>query len=361
MAAGWLQQAGLTLVELMVSIAISMTVLSGVVQVLVVSKSNFITERELATLQENARFALRILTDDLRMAGYTGCSATPLRYANSIRNSTTTWFLGNTGLQGFEHEAGINSFPTQFRSDTAADTDAVVVRRGEMTGLTLSGNHNANAASIPLNMAHSYKPGQIMVIASADCTQIGMFQMTGPANTNNHATTMVHNQGNANPSPGNCTKSLTGNFSCANTAGATATAYPQGSTIMEMRSDAYYVGSSETDATVPALFRERITLTGSTVGTAAEELVQGVENMQVLYGLDNAGNDGLADVYLKANHASMNWANVVTVRLVLRMRSVNPVYNNDFDHPEFEGIDDTDVSDRFMRQVISTTIQIRNS
>ena len=358
---GRLGQAGLTLVELMVSIAISMTVLGGAVQVLVVSKGNFVTGRELATLQENARFAMRLLSDEVRMAGYTGCSATPLGYANSIRNSAGIWYLGNTGLRGYEHEAGVNSFPAEFRSDTAADTDAIVVLRGEIAGLDLSGNHNASSATIPVNMAHSYQPGQIMVIVSADCTQVGVFQLTGPTNNGNDATSMNHNQGNANPSPGNCTESLTGNFTCANTAGATVTAYPPGSTIMEMRSDAYYIGSSSTDSSVPALFRERLQLSGTTIGTTSEELVQGVENMQILYGLDNAGGDGLVDMYLKANSESMNWAKVVAVRLVLRMRSITPVYTNDVEHPEFEGIDDTDVSDRFMRQVISTTIQIRNS
>lgn len=135
---------------------------------------------------------------------------------------------------------------------------------------------------------------------------------------------------------------------------------------MQLRSEAYYVGASEADATVPALFRERMLLntTTSDLYTAAEELVQGIENMQILYGLDNSGSNGIADIYVQADNVlvntTANWQKVVTVRLILRMRSVNPVYNENVDYPVFEGVTGTNGSDRFMRQTVSTTIQIRN-
>lgn len=66
--------AGFTLLELLIAMAMGIVVMSGVVSVLVVSKSNYVTERELATLQENARFAIRFLTQEIQMAGYNGCN-----------------------------------------------------------------------------------------------------------------------------------------------------------------------------------------------------------------------------------------------------------------------------------------------
>ncbi len=362
------RQAGLTLVELMVSIAIALTVMSGVVQVLVVSKANFVTERELSALQENARFALKFLGDEIRLAGFSGCSADApsLSVANSIVDSTTTWYLLNLGMTGYEYAGGIINYPTEFRTDVAVDTDALVIRRAEDTGLRVSATYAAAGGIVPLNKAHAFQPGQPMVLASADCTQIGIFQSSGPINGSNTATTIEHDTGGGVTQPGNCVLQLGAEFTCAASGAAVDLDYPRGSRVMQLRSEAYYVGASEADATVPALFRERMLLntTTSDLYTAAEELVQGIENMQILYGLDNSGSNGIADIYVQADNVlvntTANWQKVVTVRLILRMRSVNPVYNENVDYPVFEGVTGTNGSDRFMRQTVSTTIQIRN-
>ena len=73
--------------------------------------------------------------------------------------------------------------------------------------------------------------------------------------------------------------------------------------------------------------------------------MQGVENMQITYGLDNASGDGIADIYMAANDAAMNWDNVVSVRVALRMRSVYPVYNNDEAFDTFMGVAGTGGAD----------------
>jgi len=359
------RQAGLSLVELMVSIAISMTVLSGVVQVLVVSKSNFVTERELSGLQENARFAIKYLGDQIRMAGFSSCNkAVVPNFGNGIRGATGIWHLANLGLTGYEYDEGIGTFPADFSAAVAENTDAIVVRRAEDVDLRISGVHNMGTATMPLNKSHPYKPGQPFVVTTADCLQISVFQSSGPANPANNATTIQHQAGGG-ISPGNCNGQVRGNFFCnaagVITGGSNGSIFPSGSRVMLLRSEAYFVGASATDATVPALFRERMYLeeSTSTIDTIAEELVQGVENMQVLYGVDTVGN-GTANRYETAEDVT-DWNSVVTVRLMLRMRSVNPVFNQDVAYPEFEGISDTDGSDRFMRQNVSTTIRIRNS
>lgn len=357
------QQAGFTLVELMVSMVISLTVLSGVVSVIVISKSNFLTQRELATLQENARFAIKTMSDEIRMAGYTGCYHTPTYVANSINNASNNWYTAGVGLQGYEYDAGINTFPADFRANVKANTDAIVIGRGSNVGLRITGD-NPNSATISVNQAQPYKPGQILVVASAACDQVGIFQVSNPQNNAGTATTIVHNTG-ASTTPGNCTKNLGGSFNCVGGAvvpSSVTKGYPVGSSVMEMTSEAYYVGSSSTDSTVPALFRSHLqnNTATATAYTSADELVQGIENMQILYGYDSDG-DGVANYYLKANSATLaSWKSVVSVRLTIRMRSVYPVYNTNVDYGVFEGITGTNGSDRFMRQTVSTTITLRN-
>ncbi|MEY4642230.1 MAG: hypothetical protein RLZZ227_2224 [Pseudomonadota bacterium] len=375
-AARLARQLGLTLVELMVSIAIATTVMSGVVQVLLVSKANFITERELSGLQENARFAMKYLGDEIRMAGFSGCSEgnpTPA-FANNIIGSTGTaaWYLRDLGMTGYEYDAGIGLFPAAFSADVLANTDALAVRRADDNGLRVASVGYVGSDPVKANKAHSYKPGQAFVAANFDCSQIGIFQNSGPANAANTADTLAHATGTV--VPGNCVTQMGGNFACnsATTTAGTATsyAYQRGSRIMELRSEAYYVGASESDSSVPALFRERMMLntTTSTLYTAAEELVQGVENMQILYGIDTDA-DAVANLYVKGNNATwlvlpydpVKWKRVVTVRLMLRMRSLNPVYNENVAYPVFQDVAGTNGSDRFMRQNVTTTIQLRNS
>jgi type IV pilus assembly protein PilW len=362
------QQAGLTLIEMLVSIAIAVTILSGVVQVLLASKNNFISERELSTLQENARFAMKHLSDQIRMAGYTGCPSTPQHFTNTVTGSNL-WYLNGVGLQGFDNSAGVLSFPTEFSGGVKANTDAIVVRRGETTGLRLTASTGAN---LPLSKAHAYQPGQLMLITDPSCVQVALFQISGPANTAFTATTIEHAAGGS-ITPSNCTSNLTTDdpfFSCS-VGTSTTTAYTVGSAVLEMHSEAYYIGNSASDATVPALFRERLLVdtSSSSLVTVAEELVQGVDNMQIEYGYDTPNypsatfplGDGLADQYLKANSASLtNWAQVISVRLTLRMRSVYPIYDDNVAYGDFEGVSGTSGADRFMRQTVSTTIQIRN-
>lgn len=354
-------QSGFTVVELMVSIAISVTVLSGVVQVLLVSKSNFITERELSTLQENARYAVQYLGDQIRMAGFSGCSSTAPAFANSINSSNTLWYLEGLGLQGYEHEAGAGAFPAEFRSDVAPLNDVIVVRRGEDTGLKVITGHVATSRSLPLNQAHAFQPGQPFVVAMPSCTQVTIFQGSGPTNAAGTATSIEHDTVGT-VAPGNCEFEVRGSFSCSSPGGRTNESFPAGSRLMALRSEAYYVGASGSDPDIPALFRESmyVDTATSTIKTREEELAQGVEYMQVLYGLDNVGDNSTADIYVKANSALMDWSKVVTVRIALRMRSLYPVYNENVDFDKFEGLDGSDGSDRYMRQLLGTTIRIRN-
>lgn len=361
--------AGFTLLELLIAMAMGIAVMSGVVSVLVVSKSNFTTERELATLQENARFALKFLTEEIQMAGYNGCNDDALNVANSVNfSSDDAWYLGGVGLVGYEefdNETDRAGFPDDYEAAASYYSDSIAIRRGEQSGLRIAPGppyHNPNSANIPLNDAHDIKPGTIMVISSADCQQTGVFQMTGPTNVSDNATNIVHNTGRGgNPSPGNCTSDLGGNFSCSSGTSAGST-YPPGSSLMRMSSQGFYVGTSSVGNGIPALFRISLGLdeANETAIVSSDELVQGIEVMQVSYGVDLVGDDGLADQYMDADNGSMIWDAVVSVRLNLRMRSLFPVYNENVAYGEFMGVDDTDGTDRFMRQTVGTTVQIRN-
>ena len=62
------KQRGVTLVELMIAMAISLIVLLGVISVYITSKRSYVVQEEFARMQENANFAFQYLTQDIRQA-----------------------------------------------------------------------------------------------------------------------------------------------------------------------------------------------------------------------------------------------------------------------------------------------------
>lgn len=346
-------QAGLTLIEILIALLLGMSVMAGAIQVFLQIKTNFIADHEMALLQENARFALKLFRDDIHMAGYNSCGAAAQNIANSVIGAAGSWTYDGTGIQGYEHEAGSGSFPDGIRSDVSPDTDALVIRRGESPGFLVS-KHTAASSTFKLQTKHTVDAGDIVVVATPDCAQLGYFQAATAADDY-----MTHAAGNL-VSPGNCTGDLAGAFSCGEGA-PSQRPYPPGSVLMKLASHAYYVGTSEVSNELPALFRERLGVVKKAAATWSEELLQGMENLQFQYGLDVVpGSHSAADVYVKATDARMDWEKVTSVQVSFRLRSLQPVYQRAEPYGEFMGIANTDGADRFLHETFSTTISLRN-
>jgi len=359
-------QKGVTLVELMISMVITMIIMAGVVQVMVDNRQKFKLNDELSYIQENARFALDELGRDLRMAGFSGCGATT-HVANVVQGAGTDFYDG-FGLGGWDGAEASADFPTEFRDDlwsvnTAASPDAVVIKRvnsDDSFPVTEEGN-NASAAVLKLGGDHDVQPGTIMVVVGPDCTQAVIFQNTQTNNSNN-AEQLQFNTGNS-VSPGNCIKAYAiGTMTCGTLPSPVPTKkIPKGSMVMSFSSQAYYIGASSIDASIPSLYRERVIEASNAATTTAEELLIGVENMQLVYGVDtDATADGVANRYLDADEidgaGNREWERVVSVRIDLLLRSLDPIWNEDTDFT----FDATTYSGRELRQRVSSTILLRN-
>ena len=116
------RQSGISLVEVLVSLVIGLMLLGGVVQVYSGNKATFRFSNALAEIQENGRFALEIMTQDLRLSNSWGCVA-PNGEAgadSNINNTLTTWggydaevhdFVGNEAISGTDN-TGLNGSDT---------------------------------------------------------------------------------------------------------------------------------------------------------------------------------------------------------------------------------------------------------
>jgi type IV pilus assembly protein PilW len=90
-------------------------------------------------------------------------------------------------------------------------------------------------------------------------------------------------------------------------------------------------------------------------------MIEGVENMQILFGEDTAGADTIADTYVDAATVT-NWDNVVSVRIALLMRTVEEDFSTELNTNTYDllGTNFDPVDDHRRRRVFTNTIQIRN-
>ena len=64
---------GFTLVEMMVALVVGFLVLAGIGQIFIKTKRASVLQDELARMQENSRYAMQLLNNEIRSAGYLGC------------------------------------------------------------------------------------------------------------------------------------------------------------------------------------------------------------------------------------------------------------------------------------------------
>lgn len=98
----------------------------------------------------------------------------------------------------------------------------------------------------------------------------------------------------------------------------------------------------------------------STSTTSSQPLVEGVEDMQILYGVDN-DSDGIADTYLTAASVSATqWPNVVVVRIAALFTTVNRIPTTTTQSFPMLDAGTTSYTDGLRRQLFTATINLRN-
>lgn len=347
------RQMGLSLIELMVAMLISLILLGGVLQVFLSSKDMYRTNTAVARVQEAGRFATEFIAFDVRQAGYKGeCLSEPSTHlklttaSTDIKNAYST----TPAIQGWD-----NSKPAFFSAadTTRADTDSFIVKyAGDGMEFEASGTNNTNAQSLTVDDSTTAYAGQIVLLANS--TGCDVFQ-----NTNNQNASAFQKAG-GNAEPGNINQNWSQSYNGHMTAHV-------------LRSHTYFIRNN--DGRLPSLWRRVLS-----PAPAVEELVEGIIEMQVTYGIDKDG-DRLADEYVKAGTNNLtasgagDWDKVVSARI--SMLAISPETNvldepQTFVFPAIVGIDRNDeyalyeddgtvtIKNNRVAQVYTTTVAIRN-
>lgn len=356
------REAGVTLVELMVALVLSLVLTAGVIKVFSGNRVTYEFNQSLSRIQENARFALDHMAWQARMAGYQGCISDVEVYNNLAVQSAFRDDIRN-GLQGFDSvgtsegdayaaastypapSANVNDWspvlPADLNNRVIPGSDVLVVRSVSGAGMSLVAPFT-NASQIFVGPGHDFVEGEILVVS--DCQKSSVFQVTNINAVPSH--NLVHSNDNK-WTPGNAFPNWPPEQD-----------YGLGAEVARLQAHAFYVGAGDNG---PSLFQLRLQLNAAT-GTAAfqpEELVEGIESMQVRYGVD-ADDNGTIDSWVSAD-AVANWEDVLSLEITLLARATEE-YGTDTDTVVYTlgGTTFNPVDDRRLRQVFSTTIGVRN-
>ena len=332
-------QCGMSLVEVLVALVISLFLIAGIIQVYIADKSSYTFSESISRIQENGRFALDTMTQDLRMAGFFGCAIFDPADTSTIVNSLNPAgagydaalydFIGQGLLEGTDGD-GLNG------------SDSITIRGAKPNQVTVHPPYNTStSAMIHVTTNTSIVPGDIVMVSN--CRGADIFQVTNKTtSTNASKQAVVHNTGAGN-SPGNYNPDACkgGNAHCL------SQTYGSDSSMFELQTVTYWIKVGASGE--PALWRSE---NGVNV-----ELIESIEQMQVLYGIDT-DNDRFPNQYVVST-AVTDMLDVISIRLMLLVRSEFAFVTEEPQVYNYNGTSTT-AEDRRIRQVFSTTIALRN-
>ncbi len=339
-----IRQKGMTVIELIVAMGLGVFLITGVINVFLSNKASSQIETSLARLQENGRIAMDMLVSDLRDAYYIGCLSRS-RFVDEMATGVD-WegMLGWERLTGGWSPALPGGLNGAIGGEARVGSDVLYVAHGRRLVAQTTATVNSLSNSIPLSSnLECISDGETVIIAT--CSHASLFEVTNTPACDGSATTFEFD------ATGNSKTNLD-------------TDYPAGTELFQTFDKVWYVRDTDrtrtaNDIPVFALYRR--------ANGQEEEMVEGVEYLQVLYGqrLPNSNNTR----YVPASDANLDLAddNIVSVRVAVLMQSFEPVLDaNDANTYQVldESIgDDTTYAhngDRTLRRVFQTTVLMKN-
>ncbi len=323
-------QRGLGLVELMISIAIGLLIMAGVIQLFATSTQNSISNEASSRIQENIRYVMRRIGDDIELAGNMGC----LSFASAIEDETVggeTNNVANATLSGSPvtsryinnelavFNSGLNSwndFQASFISgifddgnsdmdgdgnnynnaDVIDGTDTLIIKYAD-TRTTFVEQVNATAVG-QLTLANNVTLAANTVVMAGGCNGMYVFSLPSLVD-NNNVVTLPAGVSGLDIANGNSVI----NLYHGNTGGHE----------YQIRDSSVANSDCSNNAAQCSLYRVS--------NGDAKELTIGVDQLQLEY----ANNDS---TWREINHAALNLRTIDRVRVTLRFSAVDTTQNN---------------------------------
>ena len=351
---------GLTLIELLVGLTISSLIIVGTVFVYSQSRTTYALNDRAARLQEYGRYALSVIEPDLQLAGYYGFSnnSTDLRYMDG-GNEIPTSQLEQSDAALAAAPAAAHTCGDNFALDLIA-----TVQGSENAYFTAAAGCSPNTGYKAGTDTFTIRRASTAAEPSASKTKLQLY-----VNELKRSNQFIFNSAAA-PGP-----------------------ISAGREVHDLVVHSYYIDQqSDGSTTTPSLRRKVLSTNGTDPTVIDEEVLSGVEDLQVEFGIDTGDHNGAAgidvdedkngipdnpngliaryvtadDVMLKSPkvNALGRQAQVVAVRIWLRIRAddIEPGFV-DTKNYTYAGINYTPAGAEaaYRRIVISRTIFLRNA
>ncbi len=357
------RQRGLSLIELMIAVSLGLLIIGAVLGVFITTNRNFLEDERYARMQENGRYAMRLLVEDLSMVGFWGSLLETSDVISNIRDCSTSTSgtcaeaiaggskllelgskcgAGTTGLTDADKWPYTVSLPSMEVIKTATDGDYVHDKFECITATEFE--PNTDVLTIKRMQGREYVAG---TLGSDYNSQIYM--------------------------------RTDGKDAMLFSYDSTLTPVVTDSTDWAYISRVYYIKNyyQDTDDGIPTLQRKTLRYDDPTPdnGSADSAVLQyigepgfgvapGIEYFHVLFGIDTDANpDGIPNIYVSEPTAAQ-MAAAVTARIFVLARSVDadPNYTNNKVYTLGDVVKDYSGSpDNYYRRVFSTTVSLRNN
>lgn len=339
------KQRGLSLVELMISIALGLMLMTGVIQMFITTKASFTVQQSLSRVQETGRMAMEFIGHDLRMASNVGCvkMQSPGKDVPNIIDPLATNKGGLhrnflIGIMGYDTPLALNA--SVLLNDAlgsmvpAANSNILVIRGVTERGFPVAVTNNENSitvfrggSSLSNNCIDGLCEGGVAVVS--DCDSGRIFTAVSLEEKSGGQMTITHNE----------SWDITAADINIYDSRPEVLVYP-------MHTIVYFVAPGVSGE--PSLWQRVDRQT-------ALELIQGVERIRFTYRVDNSPN------YVSASAiGALAWRDVNAVRVDLLVRGADQNALEAAQSYTFPGdAAVTTPTDRRIRQLFSNTYLIR--
>ena len=319
------KQSGVTLVELMIAMLIGLFLIGGVLQVFSSARQTYRVQDATSRMQESGRMALEVLSRDIRIAGFWGCVSNRTRLVDNLDSDGADYvdYLGG-GIAGIEGNA---------------DPDTLTVRSGIDVGIVVespfgpaaSSEIKSTTATCWHKVTSSWFPTAPEAISSRSRLKMAPTSLSMRPGAARRAMSTLPTR----LAPGPMRTVLRKTYG--------------GDAKVLMTQQVIYTIAEGSEGQ-PALFRE---LDGINA-----EFVDGIENLQVLYGEDIDGS--LTANYFVPADEVVDMLNVVSVRIAVVARSYDDNLSGGISQNYSVLGTNMVAADSRLRQVYSSTVAVRN-
>jgi type IV pilus assembly protein PilW len=340
---------GFSLIELMLALALGVVVTAGIVTLFVGNNQTYTLLNGQSRMQENARFAVDFITRSARAAGYFGCDPEQGKIYKTLNGAWNQIFEFDitTPIQAFHgvnNGNGVNDWTPSLTTlprvgsvvgyivangvDVARlrpQSDVLVLRHVQVPGARVAAIVQSDevnpAVEVPSTGSLDFAAGNF--VALNNCEQATVFRVAsiaGPATTPGATVTLARNAAPAvglglyQNAPLSTLSAMGIPYGAANDA--------QGASVGRVMTDIYYVaqgtGTNNRNQTPWSLWRK-------TSEDAPVELIQGIENLRVRFGVDKFPADNIASANRYVTFDQVGGDVIRALRLSVTANSVDVV------------------------------------